>query len=154
MLIRNPEHSRSKAKIRYWNIGDYLNREQKLNRLREAKGLEGQLPKMRILQPNEAGDWINQRTEGFKELIPLASSSKRERNYIFTLSTLGVCTERDAWAVNFDSQEVLRNIGQLVENYNSELERYRSTIDKPIDIKEWKKKTTHSSPGIEDYGKY
>ena len=58
-----------KAKIHYYDIGDYLSREDKLRIIREFGSVE-RIPWM-ILQPNEHGDWINHRNEMFKQFIPI-----------------------------------------------------------------------------------
>ena len=46
----------NKAKIYYYDIGDYLSREDKLRIIREFGSVE-RIP-WTILQPNEHGDWM------------------------------------------------------------------------------------------------
>lgn len=60
--------------IFYYEVGDYLKREAKLHLLAQFENLES-VPFEKIT-PNEKGDWINQREDGFEKLIPL----KRDKN--------------------------------------------------------------------------
>ena len=63
-----------KAEIYYYDIGDYLNREQKLNTISQFKSMEN-LPFTRITS-NEHGDWISQRNDQFSAWIPLEADKK------------------------------------------------------------------------------
>ncbi|WRC84858.1 hypothetical protein E5K88_03420 [Helicobacter pylori] len=54
--------------IHYYDIGDYLKREEKLNRLAHFSNLDA-IPFETII-PNNKGDWINQREDEFEKLIP------------------------------------------------------------------------------------
>ncbi|GAA6820064.1 hypothetical protein AOH178_13360 [Helicobacter pylori] len=61
--------------IHYYDIGDYLKREDKLNRLANFTNLDA-IPFETII-PNNKGDWINQRNDAFEKLIPLKRDKKR-----------------------------------------------------------------------------
>ena len=63
-----------KAKIHYYDIGDYLSREDKLRIIHEFGSVE-RIP-WTILQPNEHGDWISHRNEMFKQFIPIEPEKK------------------------------------------------------------------------------
>ena len=65
-----------KAEIYYYDIGDYLSREQKLNIISQFKSMEN-LPFIR-LNPNEHGDWISQRNEKFGTWIPLGDKEDKK----------------------------------------------------------------------------
>ncbi|GLP17240.1 hypothetical protein HpBGD69_15260 [Helicobacter pylori] len=60
--------------IHYYDIGDYLKREAKLNLLANFENLDS-VPFEKIT-PNNKGDWINQRNDGFDKLIPLKRDKK------------------------------------------------------------------------------
>ncbi len=47
----------SKAKIYYYDIGDYLSREEKLKIIKDFKTVDN--ISLKVLKPNEHGDWIN-----------------------------------------------------------------------------------------------
>ncbi len=75
--------------IHYYDIGDYLKREEKLYKLASFLNLDA-IPFEKIT-PNDKGDWINQRNDDFEKLIPL----KRDKTLkifdtIFDLNSGGV----------------------------------------------------------------
>ncbi|GAA8776439.1 hypothetical protein DUHN17_12490 [Helicobacter pylori] len=91
--------------IHYYDIGDYLKREAKLNLLANFENLDS-VPFEKIT-PNNKGDWINQREDAFDKLIPLKRDKKLKIfNTIFDLNSNGVATNRDLWVYNF-SQKIL-----------------------------------------------
>ena len=87
----------NKAKIHYYDIGDYLSREDKLHIIKQFGSIE-RIP-CTILQPNEHGDWINHRNEMFKSFIPIEPEKKfaKGQKSFFTAQSCGVVTSRDAW---------------------------------------------------------
>jgi predicted helicase len=58
------------------------------------------------------------------EMAPLQSS--RDANGLFTLHSLAVNTNRDAWAFNFDDEKLSENIAKTLDVYNSERTRFHS----------------------------
>ncbi len=85
--------------IHYYDIGDYLKREEKLNRLANFTNLDA-IP-FETITPNNKGDWINQREDGFEKLIPLKRDKKRQNNSIFDINSGGVTNGCDPWVYNF-----------------------------------------------------
>ena len=71
LLVKNPNEKKEKAKIYYYDIGDYLSREEKLFKIKDFKSIGSKKMDWQILNPNEEGDWINQRNDKFKDFIPL-----------------------------------------------------------------------------------
>jgi predicted helicase len=55
----------SKAKIFYHDIGDYLNREEKLAIVKKYKTIANPDIPWKIIEPNEHGDWLGQRNDVF-----------------------------------------------------------------------------------------
>ncbi len=100
--------------IHYYDIGDYLKREDKLNRLSHFTDLDA-IPFETII-PNNKGDWINQRDDAFEKLIPL----KRDKNSksVFDINSVGVVSGRDPWVYNFSpnilTQSVQKNAWTLI----------------------------------------
>lgn len=70
--------SEQNAEIYYYDIGDYLSREQKLDIITNFKGMEN-LPFTR-LKPNEHGDWISQRNDKFGTWIQIELRKNLVRN--------------------------------------------------------------------------
>ncbi len=108
--------------IHYYDIGDYLKREDKLNRLANFLNLDA-IPFETII-PNNKGDWINQREDGFEKLIPL----KRDKNSksVFDINSGGVATGRDPWVYNFSPDSLMQNVQKCIDTYNADLKRFNA----------------------------
>ncbi|GAA9403937.1 hypothetical protein BTM420_12470 [Helicobacter pylori] len=108
--------------IHYYDIGDYLKREEKLNRLSNFTNLDA-IP-FETITPNDKGDWINQREDGFEKLIPL----KRDKNSksVFDINSGGVASERDPWVYNFSPDALMQNVQKCMDTYNADLERFNA----------------------------
>ena len=118
----------NKAKIHYYNIGDYLSREDKLRIIREFGSVE-RIP-WTILQPNEHGDWINHRNEMFKQFIPIEPEKKfaKGQKAFFETYAIGVATNRDAWVYNSSQQTLEKNMLSMIDFYNKQKEAYSNKI--------------------------
>ncbi|GAA7037643.1 hypothetical protein ID0178_09950 [Helicobacter pylori] len=91
--------------IHYYDIGDYLKREDKLNRLAHFSNLDA-IPFETII-PNNKGDWINQRDDAFDKLIPLKRDKKLQNPSVFDTNSMGVGTGRDPWVYNFSKDALI-----------------------------------------------
>ncbi len=109
--------------IHYYDIGDYLTREAKLNRLAEFEDLDS--VEFETITPNDKGDWINQRNDDFEKLIPLKRDKKLKIfNSIFDLNSGGVATNRDPWVYNFSQKTLMQSVQNCIETYNADLKRF------------------------------
>ncbi|GAA9499449.1 hypothetical protein HpHA303_12570 [Helicobacter pylori] len=108
--------------IHYYDIGDYLKREDKLNRLANFTDLDA--IKFETIIPNNKGDWINQREDEFEKLIPL----KRDKNSksVFDINSLGVASKRDPWVYNFSPDALMQNVQKCMDTYNADLKRFNA----------------------------
>ncbi len=109
--------------IFYYEVEDYLKREAKLNLLAGFENLD--LVPFEKITPNNKGDWINQREDGFDKLIPL----KRDKtlkifNTIFDLNSNGVATNRDPWVYNFSLNALKQSVQKCIDTYNADLKRF------------------------------
>jgi predicted helicase len=122
LLVKNPESKNEKAKIYYHDIGDYLNRDEKLNILKEMKSVGNDKMKWKELKPNEHGDWVNQRNESFDEFIPIQPAKKfdTKSQSFFKTYAIGVATNRDAWIYNFSEKEIEKNMSRMIDFYNQQ----------------------------------
>ena len=109
--------------VHYHDIGDYLNREQKLLALTEAKTIEN--IEWTTITPDKNNDWINQRDENYENYIPLFG----EENSIFNEKLNGINTSRDYWVYGFNKNQIKTNVLKMVDNYNSELLRKKKELD-------------------------
>ncbi len=139
ILVKNKADNTKKAQIHYYDIGDYLSREDKLHIIRQFGSIEN--ISWNILQPNEYGDWINHRNEMFKQFIPIEPEKKfdgKSKSFFVTYS-LGLATGRDDWAYNNSSEQLKKNCHRMADNYNKEVERYKAAVSSNnyIDIEKW-----------------
>ncbi|GAA7377802.1 hypothetical protein MM0344_06660 [Helicobacter pylori] len=109
--------------IHYYDIGDYLKREEKLNRLANFTDLDA-IPFETII-PNNKGDWINQRDDDFEKLIPLKRDKKLKIfDTIFDINSMGVKTGRDPWVYNFSPNALSQSVRKCIDTYNADLKRF------------------------------
>ena len=119
ILVKKPEHT-GDAAIHYCDIGDYLSREEKLNRIRKYKGIESSLMPWQTITPNEKGDWINQRDGAFDNLIPIAPQTKgvNSTGCFFDLNSLGIATNKDIFLYNTSALDLSKIVQRMVDFYN------------------------------------
>ncbi|GAA7264580.1 DNA damage-inducible protein [Helicobacter pylori] len=111
--------------IHYYEVGDYLKREAKLNLLAGFENLDS-VP-FKEITPNDKGDWINQRNEEFDKLIPLKRDPKLKIfDTIFDLNSCGVATNRDPWVYNFSPNILTQSMQTCIDTYNADLKRFNA----------------------------
>ncbi len=131
LLVKNPNEKKEKAKIYYYDIGDYLSREEKLSMIKDFKSIESKKMDWQILNPNEEGDWINQRNDKFKDFIPLIDKdNKNNKETFFTMSSNGVVTSRDSWVYSYSKVNLEKNMRETIDFYNKEVEKILNTRKK------------------------
>ena len=126
----------NKAKIHYYDIGDYLSREDKLRIIKQFGSIE-HIP-WTILKPNEYGDWLNKRNEKFKQFIPIESKKKfaKGQKSFFETYAIGVATNRDAWVYNSSQINLEKNMRSMIDFYNKQKDAYieAAKIDKSLSV--------------------
>ncbi|WRB39691.1 DEAD/DEAH box helicase [Helicobacter pylori] len=110
--------------IHYYDIGNYLKREEKLNRLANFTNLDA--IKFETIIPNAKGDWINQREDAFDKLIPLKRDKKLQNDSVFDINSLGVVTGRDPWVYNFSPNILTQSVQKCIDAYNADLKRFNA----------------------------
>lgn len=140
LLIKDENYKGEKAEISYFDIGDYLSREQKLNILNHLHDIS-KVNFTRII-PNKFNDWIDQRDESFNEFIEIANKNTKFKQGldIFECFSMGVVTNRDSWVYNYSKDELSKNMKNSIEFFNSQLGKNENELD--IDIKRisWSRK--------------
>jgi predicted helicase len=126
LLVRNPKH-RGPADIHYYDIGNYLTREEKLKIISKFESID-EIPWTR-LQPNDSGDWINQRDELYSTFLPLGDrdAKGKESQAIFRTFSKGIVTNRDAWSYNFSRVCLKKNMRRMIDNYNKIVDEYKTS---------------------------
>ena len=145
------EPTPSKAKIYYHDIGDYLDRQTKLNIIQNFKSIESMEAQglFTLITPNKDYDWINQRDYSFMAFMPIANKKLKEiplnaipslknrdkidaevfaENYVdmFSMLSMGISTSRDFWVYNFSAKELESNMTRMIDNYNAEVEKHKA----------------------------
>ncbi|GAA8136211.1 DEAD/DEAH box helicase family protein [Helicobacter pylori] len=112
--------------IHYYDIGDYLKREAKLNLLANFENLD--FVPFETITPNDKGDWINQREDAFDKLIPLKRDKKLQNPSVFDINSMGVTTGRDPWVYNFSQNALMRSVQKCIDTYNADLKRFNEVF--------------------------
>ncbi len=132
--------------IHYYDIGDYLKREAKLNLLAGFENLD--FVPFEKITPNAKGDWINQREDAFDKLIPLKRDKKLQNPSIFDLNSLGVVSGRDPWVYNFSPKILTQSVQTCIDTYNADLKRFN------VHFREAFKQRTAKDKGIKPADRY
>ncbi|MBW6513462.1 MAG: N-6 DNA methylase [Candidatus Syntrophosphaera sp.] len=77
--------------------------------------------------PDKDSNWINLVENDWDRLIPLADKQVKNgesQNAIFSLYSLGICSHRDDWLIDFDSEPMTKKVEFLCDLYNSEVKRW------------------------------
>ncbi len=119
-LVKNPAKAGKEATIHYHDIGDYLNREQKLSLVKGFRSVAGSSLDWQIITPTPRHDWINQRDGLFETMLPLAPEKKFDAatHSAFTLNSLGAASGRDPWSYNSSADVVEQTARESIDLFN------------------------------------
>lgn len=101
--------------IHYADIGEYLSRKDKLDKLEEWKSINN--VNYELIIPDEKNDWINQTDKSYDRYPSLVNGEKG----IFYERQLGVNTKRDKWVYSFSRENLKKNVETLINTYNSDV---------------------------------
>ena len=137
LLVKNASTNSNKALIFYHDIGDYLNREEKLSKIRKFKSFLNNNINLIQIFPNNSGDWISQRNTIFEDLIPLfpEDNFNNKSEGFFSGKSSGIGSGRDAWVYNFSKQLMSQKINETISFYNNERERFFTEKLRNSDVK-------------------
>ena len=131
VFVKNPEATEH-GRILFRDIGDYLDREAKLEAVRQFGSISGITDDDGWTQitPDTKHDWLDQRDPKINQFLMIGSKKKQyELNeHIFLNYSRGVATTRDAWCCNFSARILEANIRSMIGFYNSEVERFRQEL--------------------------
>lgn len=119
MLVKNPE-SKEHGVVRYYDIGDYLSREDKLKLIREF-AVNGDIG-WTTIESDKYGDWLNQRDDSFYDFAPLGITKRKPPYGLFTIWSAGLKTQRDPWAWGFSRTGVQDQMERLLTNMDGEIQ--------------------------------
>jgi len=127
VFIKNPKH-KERGRILFHDIGDDLDRKQKLANIRRfgsIRGIEAE-GQWSAIAPDKHGDWLDQRDAGFDAHPVLGNKGPGSANALFSNYSLGVVTNRDAWCINPSRKALAENIESTIAFYNAELGRWNA----------------------------
>src|SRR5690606_37348675 len=124
LLVKNPQAAEH-GQIYFHDIGDYLTREEKLERIAAFGSING-ITAWQDITPDLHGDWLNQRDESFNAFIVMGNNRAND-NALFDKYSRGQETGRDAWVYNSSQQKLRSNVEAMIAVYNEELLRFNAT---------------------------
>lgn len=125
LLVKNPA-AQGHGQIYFHDIGDYLSREEKLEKVAGYASVAG-IEQWQRITPDEHGDWLKQRDNSFNRFIVLGEK-KSDAPKLFENFSLGVVTNRDAWAYNASQSKLATNMTSMIGFYNGEVERFNAKL--------------------------
>ena len=125
LLVKNP-NAQQQGQIHFFDIGDYLSREEKLAKVAELVSIKGigDSGAWRTIQPDQHGDWLRQRDDRFADYMPMGDK-KGGSPCLFDTYSCGVQTNRDAWVFNASANSVATNMKRMIDFYSVELKRFK-----------------------------
>ena len=125
ILVKNP-NAEKHGQIYFHDIGDYLNREQKLEIIKDFQSVNGISTQNSWTQiiPDQFNDWLNQRDPNFDTYLSIGDKKDKSSAVIFENYSSGVKTNRDAWCYNLSKQNLEKNISSMVEFYNQQVRHF------------------------------
>lgn len=121
LLVKNPNATTHGA-IYFHDIGDYLSREDKLEKITGFTSVAG-IEDWQTIIPDGHGDWLKQRDDSFNQFI-VVGNKKTDGTKLFENFSLGIGTNRDAWCYNFSQTTVQHYMKHTISFYNKELVRF------------------------------
>jgi predicted helicase len=123
LLVKNPGATEN-GRIYFHDIGDYLSREDKLEKVSAFASIK--CIGWQEVIPDAHGDWLRQRDNIFSNYIQLGGK-KVNGLTLFESFSSGAETRRDAWCYNASKSSLISNMKQMISFYNEEVERYINT---------------------------
>ncbi len=121
--------NQKKANIKYYNIGDFLSGDKKLMTLQQDISFFD----FEDIIPDNKGQWLNQTNNDFYEHTALIDKNVKnqkvgkaiEQKAIFKLFSLGIATNRDDWAYDFNKEQLEKKVKYFLKIYNKERISFR-----------------------------
>ena len=96
-----------------------------------------------IVSPDDKANWLNKSDSDFESLIPVASrgtknaKNRANEDAVFRLYSLGIVTNRDEWAYDFDERHLSSKVQNFITVYNRELDRFQRERPERSELGQW-----------------
>ncbi len=114
-LVKRPDSNKN-GQIYYYDIGNDLSRDEKLNNISGIRSISGicSANQWQQISPNVHGDWLKQRDDGFGNFIVIGNKRGNEEKLFETFS-MGIKTNRDDWTYNKSKSKLLLNMKSTID---------------------------------------
>ena len=133
IFVKTTQDQSDTSRIFYYCTDELWNKKQKFDFLNEHQhvgNIVGQ-----TIEPDVRHTWL---TEGlhaeFDTFIPIGTKEAKAwkgaaENVIFKTYGSGISTGRDAWVYNFDRNILDDNMSKMIDNYNTEVDRWKRLVN-------------------------
>ena len=141
LFVKTAEKREGKARILYHDATATRSKSDTFQFLEETAHVGN--VKWRELQPNARQMWL---TEGlhadFNTFIPMGTKAAKAAKgagatTLFQTFSLGVSTNRDAWAYHFNPETLAANMARMIEFYNAETSRWERRTDRQLSVNDF-----------------
>ena len=137
-FVKTRNNANSQAEIFYARVDEFWRKEDKYRYL-DAKGHYRNI-KWKSIIPDQRYTWL---TEGlraeFETFIPMGTKETKAAkgeavDVIFRIYSLGVRTNRDAWAYNFNRNALTENMSGMIDTYNEQVFKWERRADRDANV--------------------
>jgi predicted helicase len=128
-----PRNDKTRGRIFHARVDEFWRKEQKYHYLEEVQ--HRQEVEWKLINPDEKNTWL---TEGlhdeFENFLPMGTKDAKaggKEKVILELYSNGVKTNRDAWACNFNVEELARNMSRTIDTFGEQAYRWNRLTKKP-----------------------
>ena len=137
-LVKTKQNQSNTTRINYQQLDEFWNKKQKFDFLENHQHV-GNIA-WQIIKPAQRYTWL---TDGlhtaFESFVPMGTkeAKKREgevRDVIFKTYSLGISTNRDWWARNFNSDALTQNMSRMIDSYNTQVFKWDRRINQNTNV--------------------
>ncbi len=138
LLIKKKEGNKSPGKIYYAAVGEFWRKQEKYDYLEKCQHLGG--VDWEEIKPDKKHTWLTAGLHAdFETFIPMGTKETKAAKgdatgAIFKLFSLGVNTNRDVWAYNFNPDELAANIQRMIATYNEQTRKWHDCQDPSVNL--------------------
>ena len=138
LFVKRHDKANPQAEIFYARVDEFWRKEDKyryLDSKQHCRNIE-----WKPITPDRRYTWL---TEGlhaeFETFIPLGTKEAKAARgeamgVIFRIYSLGVRTNRDAWAYNFNRNALTENMSRMIDTYNEQVFKWERRADRDANV--------------------